>query len=317
MEVNNMPTGPTKNSANYQSENTENELQKRKKLLKRAIWGISALIICLLIVLIIPNAAQIQCLFSGHQWKTATCTAPKTCSVCGETEGETLPHKWIAATCTKAKHCSVCGKEEGNLKAHTWVDATCTEAKHCSVCNKKEGTAKGHTWVAATCTTRKHCSVCKKVEGSLAAHDWKEATYTSPKTCRACGKTEGNVKGYIDKLSYHWGDVRIELAGTHWNAIIPDKTIKNCYQMTLRFKISSISYGSPYGRWLLYGKDLTGQWQKLHYFDVPGQETVTEIIAFEPSVSFSELFLACVGPSRGWSANVDFEFTDIYTREDQ
>ena len=28
-----------------------------------------------------------------HEWKEATCTEPKTCTKCGETEGEALGHK--------------------------------------------------------------------------------------------------------------------------------------------------------------------------------------------------------------------------------
>jgi len=30
----------------------------------------------------------------GHDWKAATCTTPKTCSRCNDTEGEPLGHKW-------------------------------------------------------------------------------------------------------------------------------------------------------------------------------------------------------------------------------
>ena len=29
-----------------------------------------------------------------HKWVEATCTEPKTCSICGETEGFSLGHKW-------------------------------------------------------------------------------------------------------------------------------------------------------------------------------------------------------------------------------
>lgn len=46
----------------------------------------------------------------GHQhtWADATCTAPKTCTECGETEGEALGHSWEDATCAAPKTCSVC-----------------------------------------------------------------------------------------------------------------------------------------------------------------------------------------------------------------
>ena len=100
-----------------------------------------------------------------HEWKDATCTAPKTCDLCGETEGEML--------------------------AHTWVDATCETPKTCSVCNATEGDALGHKWVDATCETAKTCSVCQKTEGEKLDHKWVDATTEAPKTCTVCQKTEG------------------------------------------------------------------------------------------------------------------------------
>jgi len=139
----------------------------------------------------------------GHTWTDATCTAPKTCTVCGDTEGEAKGHTEVtdaavAPTCTatgltEGKHCSVCGTvtvaqtEVAKLPHTEVVDAavaaTCTtagktEGKHCSVCNavivaQTEVAAKGHTEVidkavAPTCsatglTEGKHCSVCSEV----------------------------------------------------------------------------------------------------------------------------------------------------------
>ena len=37
----------------------------------------------------------------GHDWTDATCTAPKTCSVCGATEGEALGHDYINGVCSR------------------------------------------------------------------------------------------------------------------------------------------------------------------------------------------------------------------------
>ena len=94
-----------------------------------------------------------------HNWISATCTAPRTCSVCGVTEGEANGHTEVtvagtSATCTDAgmtdgKKCSVCGEiivQQTAISAlgHTeetiaGTPATCTEAgisdgKKCTVC---------------------------------------------------------------------------------------------------------------------------------------------------------------------------------------
>ena len=40
-----------------------------------------------------------------HTWNAATCTRPRTCSICGKTEGESKGHTWSNATCTKPQTC--------------------------------------------------------------------------------------------------------------------------------------------------------------------------------------------------------------------
>lgn len=115
-----------------------------------------------------------------HQWIGATCTTPKTCTLCAETEGAPHGHSWLAATCAGPKTCEICGATEGEALAHTWLDATCEEAKTCSVCGTTEGEALGHSWI--------------------------DATYEAPKTCEACGVTEGEplekVETFTQSESY-------------------------------------------------------------------------------------------------------------------
>lgn len=86
-------------------------------------------------------------LFAGcvckHEWKDATCTEPKTCTKCGETEGEPLGHSWIDATCTEPKTCSVCGETEGNAAGHEWTEATVDKPKTCTKCGLTEGEPLG------------------------------------------------------------------------------------------------------------------------------------------------------------------------------
>ena len=76
---------------------------------------------------------------TGHNYKATTvsvlsCTTAGvtkyTCSACGHTYEDTKAatgHKWSNATCTKAKTCSTCGQTEGNALGHSsGSDGKCT-----------------------------------------------------------------------------------------------------------------------------------------------------------------------------------------------
>lgn len=69
-----------------------------------------------------------------HVWEDAACIVPKTCSGCGETEGEALGHTWADATCIAPKTCSVCGETAGNALEHTLSEANYQQAAACEVC---------------------------------------------------------------------------------------------------------------------------------------------------------------------------------------
>lgn len=96
-----------------------------------------------------------------HEWAEATCTAPKTCSLCETQEGEALGHSWTNADCETPKTCSLCGLTEGDPLGHTWQEASCTAPKTCSVCAATEGQPLEHTWEGeATLFTAPLCTVC-------------------------------------------------------------------------------------------------------------------------------------------------------------
>lgn len=85
-----------------------------------------------------------------------------------------LSHEWADATCTAPKTCTKCGKTEGDVAGHTWKDATCTEPKRCETCLETEGSSLGHSfgneeianpnYVSATATFIKTCTTCQKTE---------------------------------------------------------------------------------------------------------------------------------------------------------
>ena len=60
-----------------------------------------------------------------HTYTEATCAKPKTCSVCGETEGEPIEHTWEEATCKSPEKCNVCGEIRGEKLEHKFVYGIC------------------------------------------------------------------------------------------------------------------------------------------------------------------------------------------------
>lgn len=115
-----------------------------------------------------------------HTWIDATCTAPRTCEECGETEGSALGHRWLDASCDQARFCSVCGATDGTALGHRWIDATCTAPKICNVCQKIEGPALDHQWIDATYQTPQTCSMCGVVQGESLSALWMRHPLETP-----------------------------------------------------------------------------------------------------------------------------------------
>ena len=149
--------------------------------------------------------------YEFHNFKEATCTAPKTCTDCGATEGEALGHYYLPATCLSPSKCFRCADEVGDVGSHDYIEATCTTPKTCRYCNEVVGTANGHNYERktkkATCKEAgaiyDECSVCKDVQiiqtedklpHELVHHDGKPAEciktgYEAYDTCKNCDYT--------------------------------------------------------------------------------------------------------------------------------
>ena len=129
-----------------------------------------------------------------------TCTADGytvyTCSICGATENrDTVPaaHTWVDATCTAPKTCSVCQATEGEALEHTFVEGTCTGCglAETHVCEFVAGTP-----VLPTCTEAGYtvytCAGCGATENrdpvDALGHAWDNGVVTDP-TCTAAGFT--------------------------------------------------------------------------------------------------------------------------------
>ncbi len=149
-----------------------------------------------------------------HEWKDATCTAPKTCSLCSATEGEALAHTWNNATCTAPKTCSVCSATEGEALDHSYGEwATTTEAT-CGTAGSKEA-------VCATCNDKKTETIPAKEHNAetLVKHEAVPATHTENGTweywsCETC-----DAKFDSNAVKFESEEELVILAMGHTNAI--------------------------------------------------------------------------------------------------
>ncbi len=69
-------------------------------------------------------------------------------------------HTWAEATCTEPRTCTSCGETEGSARGHSWTEATCTEPRTCTSCGETDGSALGHSWTKETDTTPRMCLRC-------------------------------------------------------------------------------------------------------------------------------------------------------------
>lgn len=187
----------------------------------KAFLVICCLAICLTLCL---TACRDNCV---HTYDNA-CDA--TCNECGETR-EVSAHDYAAATCTAPKTCKICGATEGEALGHTWTNADCDTPKTCSVCGATDGNALGHTPEAddGDCTTEVKCTVCGDVTTPAKAEHIAHAddnNCLTAVTCTACDTVIVEAKTAHD-LSGEW----LSDIDGHWHAcknngctVIPDKT---------------------------------------------------------------------------------------------
>ncbi len=94
-----------------------------------------ALLIPLLCCLLLSGCSH------RHEWQEATCTAPRTCATCQETEGDPLDHDWQEADCTTPRSCKRCGITEGEAPGHEFSAPNYQDAPVCARCGLEQGEA--------------------------------------------------------------------------------------------------------------------------------------------------------------------------------
>ena len=140
-----------------------------------------------------------------HRWNDATCTAPKTCSVCKITEGSALGHKYETTWSKDAdKHwhkCSVCG-DKTNEEIHSWDKGTMTIQPGCTTAGTKTfgcicGATKTENIDAAG-----HTAGAAVRENEVAATCTTDGSYDEVVYCADCRKELSREKKTVDALGH-------------------------------------------------------------------------------------------------------------------
>ena len=159
-------------------------------------------------------------LMCDHNWIDATCTAPKTCSLCGKTEGEALGHieeiiPAKAATCeetglTEGVRCSRCGEilvEQQVIPAlgHNYTSeviksATCTEEG----LRRYTCTRCGDTYDEAI-PVLAHSQAIRE-ENRIEPDCTNSGSYDKVTYCTVCNEELGRETINLPALGHDWGD---------------------------------------------------------------------------------------------------------------
>lgn len=172
------------------------------------------------IALVALFASHVICF---HDWRDATCTEPRTCAICGRTEGDALGHSWQPATCTEPETCERCGVQQGKPVGHkvkewkTQTEATCAN----------EGIAVGK---CVNCGEEQKQNI-PKTEHSFG--DWvvdKEASCTEKgsqhRVCAQCGKTETQDIAMLDHTEGEWTVTKAPTITSSGTVLPGEKSLK-------------------------------------------------------------------------------------------
>ena len=160
--------------------------------------------------------------FAAHTGSTATCTAKKVCTVCGEPYGELNPSNhtalsdWASDETHHWKTCNDCGAIIEKA-AHIGGAATCNAKKKCEICGQSYGELdpNNHThlsdWTSDKTDHWKTCIDCGTIIEKT-AHSGGTATCTAKKKCEVCGQSYGELdpsnhtalSGWASDETGHW-----------------------------------------------------------------------------------------------------------------
>ena len=139
------------------------------------------------------HSYQVEQPLTDHIFSPSTCDQPKTCTVCGLTQGETLKHHY-----TDGK-CDICGCDmpvesptdcQHDYQLASQTAPTCTtagsEKYQCTICGHhyfQSIAATGHNFTIVHCELPKKCTNCGSYTGEAPGHHYKN-DYCTQCDCR-------------------------------------------------------------------------------------------------------------------------------------
>ena len=267
-----------------------------------------------LLVLLVLCAALLTGCGCEHEWKEATCEAPKTCAACGAAEGEALGHNWQDAICEAPKTCTACGVTEGEALGHNWQDATCEAPKTCTACGVTEGEALGHNWQDATCEAPKTCTACSAAEGEALGHIFGTRTQivgevTAEYICSACGHTEQRysdcMRDLLEILTGDWYTVAFLYEGNVYSVeelLASGETLETLHMLSDgsgEFISADLVYPIAFAGDLGVEYNASGTYD--FYFRNSNGDVFAQVVLFE-EVSYQDPYRIYQGPYELWLA---------------
>ena len=195
-----------------------------------------AIITVILVVIAFAIVGVIAIYMCYHRWNDPTCTKPRTCSICGKTEGEALGHKWSNATCTKPQTCSVCNETKGKELGHdpdTWETI---KGATCTVVGEKE-------------TTCKRCRKSLVEEIPMVEHTPGEWTVTKDYKVNRDGTVTPGTQAVLCSVcnkELETKEYTIELTNGQKNAVIRAYEEENFWHVSRDYLIHDVLVGFDY-----------------------------------------------------------------------
>lgn len=103
-----------------------------------------------------------------------------------------------------------------------------------------------------------------------------------------------------------WSYASAQITLNNWNVtpMVLTQPLENCTGFDLTAQVTSVSYGSPYGTWLVYICTADGTWSRVGSFEVPDGNQVQTTVTLDGPVSLAQA--VCVP----YSSNISTSYND-------